>query len=113
MPARLTDLPDAPTEVRRFQHAYMAVSRAAILRELLTRGPAQRVELAARLDITGPSVRKALNDLVDDGYVTFRLPPHTAATSQEQPHGTIYTARRDRVMADLAATMAWLSEERP
>ena len=112
MPARLTDLPDAPEQVRRFQHAYTAVSRVAILRELLARGPAQRVDLARRLDITGPSVRKALNELIAAGYVTFQLPPHTAATTQDQPHGTTYTANREQVMADLAATMVWLSEDR-
>lgn len=110
MSSRLTELPDAPEPVARFQRAYTAVSRVAILRELLTHGPAQRVDLAATLGITTPSVRKALNELIQAGYVTFRLPASTTATSQEQPHGTLYTAQRDRVMADLAATLAWLSE---
>lgn len=112
MPARLTSLPDAPEPVRRFQGAYAAVSRAAILHELLTAGPALRTDLAQRLDITGPSIRKALVELTSVGYVSYRLPAHTTATSQDQPHGTTYTANRERIMADLAATMAWLSEDR-
>lgn len=112
MSARLTSLPDAPEPVRRFQSAYAAVSRAAILHELLTAGPALRTDLARRLAITGPSVRKALDELVAVGYVTYRLPAHSTATSQDQPHGTTYAANREPVMADLAATMAWLNEDR-
>ncbi|MFE6229406.1 MarR family transcriptional regulator [Cellulosimicrobium sp. NPDC057862] len=112
MSARLTDLPDAPEPVRRFQHAYAAVSRAGILHELLSAGPARRDDLAARLGITVPSVSKALVVLVSAGYVTYQVPAHTTATTQVQPQGTVYTVRRELVMADLAATMAWLSEER-
>lgn len=110
MSSRLTHLPDAPESVARFQHAYAAVSRVAILRELLANGPAQRVDLAAALGITTPSVRKALNELIHAGYVTYRLRASTTATSQEQPHGTLYSAQRERIMADLAATLAWLNE---
>lgn len=50
------------------------------------------------------------NSSTSAGYVSFQLPPHTTATSQDQPHGTTYTANRQQVMGDLAATMAWLSE---
>lgn len=105
-------MPDAGAAVVRFQRAYSSVAKAAILHELLARGPVERVVLTERLGITGPSVRKALDQLIDAGYVTYELLPDTTATSQVQPRGTVYTAHREPVLTDLAATLVWLSQDR-
>lgn len=108
MPSQLSDL-NAPEGVLRFQRAYAALGRVAVLQHLLAEGPTKRVELAERVGLTTPSVRKALGELMDAGYVTFRVPVQTSATAQAEPRGTYYSADRARVMADLAATLAWLS----
>jgi len=95
----------APERVVRFQSAYSAPSRAAILR-LLLKGP---MSYDAIFDAVGDalvrsSVHVALRELAALGYVSDDAPPGAL----RKPQATTFTADRQLIAEDWAATHVYL-----
>lgn len=60
-------------------------TRAAVMRLLLTHGPATAAQLAAQLSVTGTAIRRHLDILVQEDAVTTRRQPQAAPRERGRP----------------------------
>jgi len=99
-------LDDVPEGVARLQYLVAAPGRLVVLRAVLD-GPTNFTELVTKLDLTGTSVRNALDELETHGWLTASS-ERVDEPGRRRKRNTTYTADREVIMGDLGAFLAYL-----